>query len=77
MVEALSKKLEHERRMERLLGFNFEHGIKEINHSQFVDDTLLMGATSTIIAKKFKRTLDTFLRGSRGKVNNHKSKLYG
>jgi hypothetical protein len=46
MAESLSIKLDHERRMGRLLGLSFTIGVKSINHSQFVDDTLLLGAAS-------------------------------
>jgi hypothetical protein len=29
-------------------------GVREINHSQFADDTLLLGVASTIIARRLK-----------------------
>ena len=77
MVESLSKKLEHERRMGRLPEIEFTWGIKEINHSQFADDTLILIASSSIIEKKFKRVLHTFLSSSSSKINSHKSKLIG
>jgi hypothetical protein len=34
--------------------------VKYINHAQFVDDTLLLGGASTIIARKFKQQLDLY-----------------
>jgi hypothetical protein len=40
-----------------------------MNHSQFANDTLLLGGTSVIIAIRFKKNLDTFLDASRGDVN--------
>jgi len=52
-------------------------GIKEINHSQFTNDTLLLGDVSTIIARRFKKTLNKFLSTSRGKINNIKNHIYG
>jgi hypothetical protein len=77
MAESLSRKLEQERLEGSIQGINITRGVREINHSQFVDDTLLRGATSTIIAKRFKKVLDSFLNASRGKVNNAKSHIYG
>jgi hypothetical protein len=43
MVEALSRKLEFEREFGWIQGISFMRGVKGINHSQFVDDTLFMG----------------------------------
>jgi hypothetical protein len=34
------------------MGIKIERGVKDINHAQFFDDTLLLGGASTIIAKK-------------------------
>jgi hypothetical protein len=48
-----------------------------MNHSQFTDDTLLLGGASIIIATRFKRILDSFLDASRGAVNNIKCQIYG
>ena len=75
MVESLSKKLEHERRMGRLPGIEFTWGIKEINHSQFADDTLILITSSSIIEEIFKRVLHTFLSSSSSKINSHKASL--
>jgi hypothetical protein len=51
-------------------------GVKGINHSQFVDDTLFLEVASTIVARRFKVVLNSFLNSSRGKVNNRKSQIY-
>jgi len=51
-------------------GINFARGVKGINHSQFVDDTLFLGDAKNIIAKIFKVILDFFLDASGGQVNN-------
>jgi hypothetical protein len=77
VVEALSNTIEHERRNGKLPSLPFGSGVKEINHSQLVDDTLLLAATSSIIAKGFKCILQPFLKESGGKINNHKSIIYG
>lgn len=51
-------------------------GVKDINHSLFVDDTLLMGKLSFIIASQFKKVLDEFLLASGGILNNTKCRIY-
>eukprot|EP01018_Ginkgo_biloba_P019731 Gb_09004 [translate_table: standard] len=70
----------------RLLGERAERGLIEgaevtssykwLTHTQFVDDTILMGAATMENAKAFKRILDLFLSASGGKVNETKSFLY-
>jgi hypothetical protein len=50
----LSFQLEHYRSQQELTGIKIARGVKDINHAQFVDDTLLLGGASTIIARKFK-----------------------
>jgi hypothetical protein len=51
-------------------------GVKSINHSQFTDDTLLLGGASVTIAKRFKDNLDLFTQASRGLINHLKSQIY-
>jgi hypothetical protein len=51
-------------------------GVKRINHSQFVDDTLLMGGASRIISNHFKLVLDQFTQIYRGIINKNKSQIY-
>jgi hypothetical protein len=77
MVEALSRKLEHERVIGNLSGINIVRGVKIINHSQFTDDTILIGGACIIIASRFKLVLDFFISASRGKVNKQKSQFFG
>jgi hypothetical protein len=50
------------------MGIKIARGVKDINHAQFVDDTLLLGGASTIIARKFKQQLDP-IQGSFGEPN--------
>jgi hypothetical protein len=73
MVEAFRKKLEFERSSSQVHGISFMRGVKGINHSQFVDDTLFLGGASIIITKRFKAISDSFLNTSRIKFNNGKS----
>ena len=50
MVESLSECLEQVRITSQLLGIKYMEGIISINHSQFVDDTILLGgASSTMV----------------------------
>jgi len=43
MAESFSFALDHKRQSGLITGIKFEDGIKNINHSQFADDTLLLG----------------------------------
>jgi hypothetical protein len=51
-------------------------GEKRINHSQFVDDTLLIGGASIVIAKRLKNALDNFTHVSGALINSAKSNIY-
>lgn len=77
MAESLSKALDFNRRTGLITGIKFEQGTKNINHSQFADDTLLMGGASITIARRFKKILDQFMEYSGGKINQVKSCIYG
>jgi len=54
-----------------------ERGVKEINHSQFADDTLLLGSTTICTANRFQKILNSFLTASGGKLNISKCTIYG
>jgi hypothetical protein len=43
IVETQSKKLDFERISGNITGVQITRGVKNINHSQFADDTLLLG----------------------------------
>eukprot|EP00253_Pinus_taeda_P017214 PITA_17214 len=77
MAESFSCALDQKRQSGLITGIKFEDGIKNINHSQFADDTLLLGGATTIIARRFKSLLDKFMRYSGGKINYLKSCIYG
>eukprot|EP00253_Pinus_taeda_P004529 PITA_04529 len=77
MAESFSQALDHNRRIGLITGIKIEQGAKNINHSQFADDTLLIGGASTTIARRFKKLLDQFMEYSGGKVNQAKSCIYG
>jgi len=77
MAKSFSKALDFKRKVGLITGIKFGNGVKNINHSQFTDDTLLLGGASTIIARKFKFLLDKYMRYSGGQVNQQKSCIYG
>ena len=51
--------------------------VKDINHAQFTDDTLLLGGASIISAGFFKRELDIYKEVSGSKISFQKSKIFG
>lgn len=77
MVESFNCALDHKRQTGLIIGIKYEDGIKNINHSQFADDTLLIGEASVIIARRFKALLDKYMRYSGGMINYLKSCIYG
>ena len=56
-ASVISFQLEHARLEQELPGLRLARGVKDINHSQFADDTILMGGASQIIARRFKTEL--------------------
>jgi CII-binding regulator of phage lambda lysogenization HflD len=77
VVEALSRKVKKEIELGNLLGLQITRVVKNMNHSQLVDDTLLLGGASIIIASIFKSTVESFLDVFGGAVNNRKCLVYG
>ena len=51
-------------------------GVKNINHAQFVDDTILLGGTSTNSTRRFKSMLDSYYKVSGNFLNYRKSQIY-
>jgi len=51
MVESLSATLENQRKEKKIIWIQISRGVKDINHSLFADDTLLIGGVSCIIAR--------------------------
>lgn len=77
MAEALSRVLEVERMVGSLPSLSIARNVKEINHSKFVDDALLIGGASLVIASRFKKILDWYIVLSRGLINTLKFQLIG
>jgi hypothetical protein len=76
MENTLRIKMENERTIGNILGLGIDEGAKSINHSQFVDDTILLGGAYTIMASKFKKVLDLFLQVSGRSINYCKCPIY-
>eukprot|EP00253_Pinus_taeda_P036249 PITA_36249 len=76
-VESFSCTLDHKQQAGLITRIKFEDGVKNINHSQFADDTMLIGGASAIIARRFKTILDKFMRYYGGMINHLKSCIYG
>ena len=51
-------------------------GVKDINHAQFADDTLLMGGASLQTTRKFKNELAAYTEISGSVISPTKSKIY-
>eukprot|EP00253_Pinus_taeda_P009123 PITA_09123 len=75
MAETLSLHLENKRRLKEITGIDIVRGAKGINHSLFADDTLLIGGASSLMARRFKETLDLFLQAS-GAKDSIKSEIW-
>ena len=76
-ASALSFQLEFSQTQQGLLGLHMVRGVKDINHAQFADDTLLLGGASPNIARRFKHDLDLYQEASGSKINYNKSQFYG
>jgi len=59
-----------------LRGLEMAKNVREINHAQFADDTLLLGGANIHTAAHFKSELDLYKEISGSKINFHKSKIY-
>ena len=76
MVNTLSRLLEEECIKGHILRIQIASNVKSFNHSQFIDDTLLMGGASVNMEKCFKRVLDTFCDALENLIIYAKSNLY-
>jgi len=58
MEESQNIRLEHERRSGNISGLEIARGVRRINNSQIVDDTLFLGGDYQTMANRFKMVLD-------------------
>lgn len=75
-ASVLSFQLDHNLHSQILPGLRMVHQVKDINHAQFADDTLLLGGASIISANSFKKELDSYREVSGSKINYSKSIVY-
>lgn len=68
---------EYERQESILQGISIVRGAKELNHSQFANDTLLLGGASVVIIERFKVMFDFFVNASGGNINKRNTNIYG
>ena len=59
-ASVLSFQLDHIQTPNNLFGLRIASRVKDINHAQFADDTLLFGGASVQTSKKFKKELDSY-----------------
>ncbi|GLJ43610.1 hypothetical protein SUGI_0907680 [Cryptomeria japonica] len=57
-------------------GIKVNEGIDNVNHQQFIDDTMLFGKSALVEAKQFKEIMLNYTRASGQEVNEHKSEIY-
>jgi hypothetical protein len=58
-------------------GISIIREVRVINHSQFADDTLLLGGALLTIARRVKEVLETYSKESRGLTKKSKIHIYG
>eukprot|EP00253_Pinus_taeda_P024961 PITA_24961 len=76
-ASVLSFHLDFCQQIQILPGLRMVQNVKEINHAQFADDTLLLGGASINSASSFKKELDIYKEASGSKINYSKSTIYG
>jgi len=76
MAEMLNRRLEYERATGNIPGLKIARGVRRLNNSHFVDDTLILGGASQTMARRFKLVLDQYETTSVGLINKHKSQIY-
>jgi hypothetical protein len=76
-ASVLSFQLEHHQQTRSLPGLRIVSTVKDINHAQFADDTLLLGGANVRTARNFKQELDHYKEVSGSKTNDQKCKVYG
>ena len=79
VIQAFVLRFQLNRRLQNrsLSGIRIVPKVKDVNHAQFADDTLLLGAANLNTARNFKTELDYFRNSSGSEINFHKSKVYG
>jgi len=72
----MGRQLEKYRTSKVIRGIKIAQGARRINHSQFSNDTLLIGGASIVMAKRFKTSPENFTQASGSLINSAKSNVY-
>ena len=75
MEDAFSRKLDAKKKVGTIPGIRIVNVIEPINHSLFVDDSLLLGGASTIISKAFIRIIQDFCNIPRALINKKRAQF--
>ena len=59
-----------------LPGLRIANNVRDINHAQFADDTLLLGGANIHSAEHFKQELELYKEVSGSKINFQESKIF-
>ena len=59
-----------------LPGLRMANNVRDINHAQFADDTLLLGGASIYSAEHFRKELELYKEVSERKINFQKSRIF-
>ena len=76
VTDSLSKRLNKLRNEGNIPSISIARGAQAINPSQFTDDTILLGSDSNQTTRRFRITLDLFLKVSGSQINVNKSWMY-
>lgn len=76
-ASVLSCQLDYCQQIQTLPSLRMVQNVKDINHAQFVDGTLLLGEASINSAGTFKKELDIYREVLGSKINYLKSTIYG
>ena len=76
-ASVLSYQLNKSLQNRSLSGIRIVPKVKDVNHAQFADDTLLLGAANLNTARNFKSELDFYRDSFGSEINFHKSNIYG
>ena len=72
----LSFQLNLSREIHMLPGLRIVNNVRDINHAQFVNNTLLLGGANIHSAEQFKQELELYKEMFGSKINFQKSKIF-
>jgi len=75
-VVVLGFYLDKKQQDHEIIGLSIARGVKNINYTLFVDDTLLLGVATVLLAARFKEVLDNFCEEFGSKLNSGKCHIY-